>query len=107
VVLINPQTFHFRAGDSLSVSFSESRRYGNSLFEASKWQRLLTGKVDIKGAAKAIGAVATARLRTELEKRLGGPDVARELRTIVGNQTDVLMIYAAKDPGIYYLTVQA
>lgn len=108
VVLINPQTFHFKEGDSLDVSpLAEARRYKSSLFDKDKWIRLLGGRVDVRNLLRVVASRAALEVRTRVDKRLGGPDVARELTAIVRRGIDVLLVYSATDPGLDYLTMHA
>lgn len=108
VVLINPQTFHFQKGDSLEVSpLAETRRYKASMLDPSKWRRVLAGQVDLRNAAKVLASRALLEVTTRLGRRFGGPNVSRELHSIVAGGTHVLLVYSATDPGLDYLAMHA
>jgi alpha/beta superfamily hydrolase len=107
VVLINPQTFHYRDGDSLDVSpLGETKRYRASALDPEKWRRLLSGKVDLANVAKIVLSRAALEVRTRLARHLGGPDVRREIATLLDRDVDVLLVYSATDPGLDYLTME-
>lgn len=111
-ILINPQTFVWREGDSLDVvvrkSFASNRSYLQRLLDPDNWKRALRGEVDLPGIAGAIaGRLATRalrRVRRLLPERPGGPlDVERTLRRTLSRGADVLFVFGEDDPGLDYI----
>lgn len=121
IVLINPQTFKWEEGMSLDVNpltrRDKSEYYKRRLFAKDAWVKMLKGGVDPKTALRAIDAlrgrvVDTARSRTaKVLARLPGAaargsDVARAFDAMCARGVDVLIVFAANDPGIDNLNVK-
>ena len=80
-VLLNPQTFAWKEGDSLELSsrksFLSTRYYAAALFDPVVWGRTVRGRVNIRG----IVGVLRERLMAEIRTRVGS------LRAKVRGQT--------------------
>ena len=70
-VLINPQTFDYKEGDSLDVASarvaSEYTHYRRSLFSVDKWKKLVGGQVDLRHIAEVVFGRACRVLSTRVE----------------------------------------
>jgi alpha-beta hydrolase superfamily lysophospholipase len=110
-LLINPQTFEYREGDSLEVqrrkNFSEARYYQRSLFRASSWAKALRGDVDftyITGVlvtrARAVASSRWALLRQALLARQAPNSLVSQLEALCERGCRVFCIYSADDPGL-------
>jgi pimeloyl-ACP methyl ester carboxylesterase len=102
--IINPQTFDFKPGDSLSIQRRRAYRaaswYRRSALKAESWRKALRGQVDLV----RVGRVLAARLALYAERRLNGTDsLARALGEICRRGTRVLLVYSADDPGLEHL----
>lgn len=115
LLLMNPQTFFFKEGDSLDVkgrqTFKDAQHYQRRFFELAAWKKVLAGEVD----ARRVARVAVARARDLAEARvkdaLGfvgiGDAETMSLRRGFGALLDrgvrVLMVYCGDDPGLDYI----
>jgi alpha/beta superfamily hydrolase len=102
--VINPQTFDFKPGDSLSVqrrrAYRDANWYRRSALKAESWRKALRGEVDLV----RVGRVLAARLAVYAERRLNGTDsLARAFGEICRRGTRVLLVYSADDPGLDHL----
>lgn len=111
LLLINPQTFEYKDGDSLEVqrrkNFSEARYYQRSLFRASSWAKALRGNVDFSYIAGVLAtrARAVAQSRWELLRQsiVAGrvpSSLYRQLRGLCDRGCRVSCIYTGDDPGL-------
>ena len=113
-VLINPQTFDYKEGDSLDVASarvaSEYTHYRRSLFSIDKWKKLVGGQVDLRHIAEVVVERARRVLSTRVEnfhRRFRNDDEAegplgRELRRVAG-RTELTFVFSDGDPGLDYL----
>ena len=111
-VLLNPQTFEWKDGDSLELSirhsFNSTRYYARSLLDPTVWLRALRGQVQLGAIARvlrerlaartaaAIQAIA-ARARNESEPLT---DVARAFRAMSDRGVETLLIFSFDDGGL-------
>lgn len=113
VVLVNPQTFHWKEGQSLEVAKRKNdaaaRYYGKVAFSGRSWKKALRGEVDLRNVAKVIvrkaGALAASRV-VELVPALAPKrehDIAGELTAIAARKVSVLMVFSDADPGRDYV----
>ncbi len=114
IVLINPQTFTWREGDSLQLRTRRSIRaigfYRRHIFDASTWQRLMTGH--ISAWLIISGVIATLRKRfglrfSDLFQRdvASGvprpqPDVENAFRRLLQRGVNTFLVYSAADGGL-------
>jgi hypothetical protein len=111
-ILINPQTFVWREGDSLELtvkkSFGSNRTYRQRLLDPSSWKRALRGEVDLRGIAGVVAKRVVARVtrpaRRLLPQRPGALlDVEGALRRKLKRETDVLFVFGENDAGLDYI----
>jgi dienelactone hydrolase len=109
VLLINPLTFFYKAGQPLSEAedkvIYEGSRYLRRLRDRDAWLKLVQRGVDVRVALRTLGRFAAGQLRGrahELARRAGlavGDDLARELTTVTGRRIPLRFIFSAGDPG--------
>jgi pimeloyl-ACP methyl ester carboxylesterase len=111
-VLLNPQTFEWKDGDSLELStrssFNSTRYYVRSLLNPVVWRRALRGEVQLGAIARVlrerfvartvagIQSIA-ARARSEPEPFT---EVARAFRTMSDRGVESLLIFSFDDGGL-------
>jgi hypothetical protein len=116
--MVNPQHYFWNPGDTLEMlQLAEIVKnpgvYRERMFSAGAWKRLLSGQVNIVRILKIymkrplLAAESAARdlariLRIKLPNDLGS-----ELEDIVARGIRVVFIFAAGDPGIDLLKLQA
>ena len=113
VIAINPLTFDWRPG--MSVAYPEHRlaadalRYRKTALQLSAWKKLFTGKVDLGELSQLVIrrflSVSSNRLR-DFARRLRIPlanDLGTELRQLRRQQTNLLFVFAAGEPGLQLL----
>lgn len=111
-VLLNPQTFEWREGDSLELSmrksFLSTRHYARSLLRPATWKRLLGGRLDVRGVALALSERASAQaaaraqaLRAWLAGK-GEPqsDVERAFIAMSDRGVASLLVFSFEDGGL-------
>ncbi|MEZ4368910.1 MAG: hypothetical protein R2939_21915, partial [Kofleriaceae bacterium] len=113
--LINPQTFHWKDGDSLDVAgratFRQTRYYQKRLGQADAWRKLLRGDVPVRRIAEVFARrardVAETRGRAiALRLGRGSPEaveLGRGLRALAGQRVPLVFVFSADDPGRDYL----
>ena len=117
VILINPQTFDYREGDSLEISrrknFSEARYYRRALWRPASWARALRGKVDFAYILRVLYARARAVLIAELlvwRERLASKTKSNPTYAAFAALSErgcrVHLIYSADDPGLEHFHLQ-
>jgi pimeloyl-ACP methyl ester carboxylesterase len=113
-VMINPQTFTWKEGDSLDVSqsknYNDVQHYQRSIYQIEKWAKLLRGEVDVKRAVVALGRrakiVGEVRLRKALARFRGTvspDDVPGTLALLDQRGVRVFFLMSRGDPGLDYL----
>ncbi|MEO6953344.1 MAG: alpha/beta fold hydrolase [Polyangia bacterium] len=113
-VLINPQTFDYKEGDSLEVSSarvaSEFTHYRRSLFSSEKWKKLASGGVNLGHLAEIVLGRARSVLETRVENlrrrflsqvEAEGP-LGSEIRR-VADRTKLVFVFSDGDPGLDYI----
>jgi pimeloyl-ACP methyl ester carboxylesterase len=111
-VLINPQTFEWKQGDSLELkvrgNFKSNRFYRQALWQKETWERALRGEVNVRGTVQAIAHRALVGARNAVARRV--PFVAgntfgveHALRQKLERGTRVLFIFSESDGGLDYL----
>jgi pimeloyl-ACP methyl ester carboxylesterase len=116
-VLINPQTFNWREGDSLEinrkVTFMSTRFYKRAALDPKVWKRALKGQVNLRGIGKAMVDRWQKRAEVEVQRALrrlgkkdasGRVDVGDGFTSLLSRGADILMVYSGSDEGLDYLT---
>ncbi len=83
---------------------------GRSLFDARRWGRLLTGRIDARALATSILGKARAKARQGADRLRGRPplnEVAALLQRVMDQGTDLRLVCSAGDPSIDYLLKHA
>lgn len=112
-VMINPQTFEWREGDSLDVNrkleYKSFRFYLRAALREQTWSRLLHGQVNWKGIISALATRGFKRARTSLQQlvnqRLRENKILANFRTLLSRKIQMLLIYSQEDPGLDELTL--
>ncbi len=113
-ILINPQTFSFKDGDSLDVAsnrsvYKEAASVRGSMLQLSSWKRVVQGQVNVARSVRVIAHQSLLRTRTRSSQFLTSigliqaTDVERKLRKLAELQTKTLFIFSKSDPGFDYL----
>lgn len=115
--MINPQAFYFESSDTLKAFMHaelEAKYYRSGLFDAARWKKLLSGKVNLRYVAKIFRGKAESVIKKQMARLLGDAggaadkapearDVIRDLRAIAGRGADALLLCSEDDPGLEYL----
>jgi pimeloyl-ACP methyl ester carboxylesterase len=111
-VLLNPQTFEWKEGDSLELSmrksFMSTRYYARAILKPAVWKRALTGGVNLHGIALVLGErLATAAkngVHALGEKVLGrtGPqtEIRRAFHAMSDRGVESLLVFSFNDGGL-------
>lgn len=115
-VLLNPQTFEWKEGDSVDVGrrleYKSFRFYLRRAVQRETWARLLQGRVHWKEIFEALGERALKSARTRIEQHVGqhiGPLLGKltpqnktlaGFREILQRGTQMLLLYSQEDPGL-------
>ena len=112
-ILINPQTFEWKEGDTLEVFLRQgyyrpTRSYFTLLNSADALKRMLRQQVDVKGICQAVcqrwavrgGVVLRSLLSVSLRREPFETQAGRKLRLIAERGADTLLIFAAEDVGL-------
>ncbi len=111
-VLINPQTFEWKEGDTLELStrnsFHSTRYYLRSLISPVTWKRTLKGEVHVKKVAQVLRQRLVARtsiLVKNLAARVRSQsepltEVARAFRTMSDRDVQSLLVFSFMDGGL-------
>lgn len=116
IILINPLTFNWQPGDSLetpdSQLIAETQRYKQSMLQAGKWKKLLTGQTNARVVAQVVAqraaGVAERRIRN-VAQRVGfrrRDDLGAALETLAGRRVMLHFIFSERDPGLALLHEQ-
>ena len=109
-ILVNPQTFEWREGDSLEIkikkeSYKATRFYRQALFKKDTWVRLYRQEINLRGIADELVDRSRQQLASRVSRALSmSPDsvghVARSFVSISDRGTQSLLIYSGNDGGI-------
>ncbi len=111
-ILMNPQTFEWKEGDSLELSsrnsFLSTRYYARALFKPSTWKRAARGQISVALVAsvlrKRLATRTTNRLRSLIARALlqaePTSEVARAFRAISNRGVDTMLIFSFNDGGL-------
>lgn len=115
-VLVNPQSFYWRPGDSLDLApakrHASVRRYRGAIARPDSWRRLARGDVDARrvlGDLVAHSAAVAGASLSPLLRALGArrDDLGADLTRLVDTGVDVLLVFSAGDPGQGHLALHA
>jgi pimeloyl-ACP methyl ester carboxylesterase len=107
-ILVNPQTFQWREGDSLEIkikkSYKASRYYRQAFFDKDTWVRLCRLEINLGGIARELYLRTrqhlVARASRVLFRSDGADQVARSFAAVSDRGTDSLLVYSGNDGGI-------
>ena len=111
-VLMNPQTFVWREGDSLEISVRKSyhstRYYGRALFEPTAWRRAVRGELNFRGVAGVLRERLVARTKDILReagarargKKAPQSEIERAFKAASGRGVECLLVYSFMDGGL-------
>jgi len=111
-ILINPQTFHWREGDSLELamrrSYKSTRFYRDAFFKKDVWLRALRGEVNMKGTLATLRERFEDRMKAKVKNLItraqinhsNTDDVTDGFKTITQRGSHSLLIYSAEDGGL-------
>lgn len=119
VILINPQTFSWREGDSLELKRRNTIKamsfYRSRLYTWDTWRRLMSGQINISiivaGIAASLKKKWMLRLKQAVKwKQLGSehsaPNVRATFENLMQGGTNVFLIYSGNDGGLNELEAQ-
>jgi alpha-beta hydrolase superfamily lysophospholipase len=109
-ILVNPQTFEWREGDSLEIkikkeSFKATRFYRKALFKKDTWVRLYQRDINLRGIADELVDRSKKQVAARISRALstspdGAGKVARAFASISDRGTESLLVYSGNDGGI-------
>jgi pimeloyl-ACP methyl ester carboxylesterase len=104
-VMINPQTFFWKEGDSISNVFMPTRAYPRKLRNPRTWMRALTGTINFRDIARVlstrIAKRTVARIRRALGLRSAGVfDVRGAFHRTLRRGGRILLILGEHDGGV-------
>ena len=108
-VLVNPQTFQWREGDSLEIkikkqSYKATRFYRRALFEKDTWVRLYRRDINLRGIADELIVRTRQQVLARVSRMLSPSEqvghVARSFAAISDRGTHSLLVYSGNDGGI-------
>jgi pimeloyl-ACP methyl ester carboxylesterase len=109
IVPINPLTFFWKPGMPLDFAafkvVEDSQRYKQSMKSAASWQKLLSGKVDVRRVARVVAERARSAAEhrgRDVLRRLRVPlsdDLGSELYALARKGVAIRFVFASGDPG--------
>lgn len=112
-VLVNPQTFYWKEGDTLDVApgriYDQTQHVRRQLYNLDAWKRALTGGIDYKkvgGALLGRAQILAKDLAKSAARRAGvrlPDDVASDLSRIAEKNMETIIVFSHGDPGVDYL----
>jgi alpha-beta hydrolase superfamily lysophospholipase len=109
-ILVNPQTFQWREGDSLEIkikkeSYKATRFYRQALFEKDTWMRLYRHDINLRGIAGELYGRSRQQIAARVSRALsmspdGAGQIARSFVDISDRGTHSLLVYSGNDGGI-------
>ena len=114
-VLLNPQTFEWREGDSLELSirksFLSTRYYARALFNPRVWRRAIRGEVHVRAVLGVLRERLVARAKggvkrvSALSRGQNEPqtEIEQAFRAITQRGVESLLVFSFTDGGIDYI----
>ena len=111
-ILLNPQTFEWKDGDSLELSvrksFLSTRYYARALLDADVWWRALRGQLNVYGVARVLQERLKTQVNAKLKRfiaRVRGErepqsEVERAFHAMCLRGVDTLLIFSFNDGGL-------
>ena len=109
-ILVNPQTFEWREGDSLELkikkeSYKATRFYRQAILKKETWVRLYRREINLLGIADELYDRSRHQLAARVSRALstspdGVGEVARSFAAISERGTHSLLVYSGNDGGI-------
>lgn len=111
-VMLNPQTFEWKEGDSLDVGrrleYKSFRFYLRTALRKDTYSRLFRGEINWKGILTVLTERALKTARTSLEQHIGSllqprtpkNSVLSRFRKLLQRNTSIFLIYSQEDPGL-------
>jgi pimeloyl-ACP methyl ester carboxylesterase len=109
-ILVNPQTFEWREGDSLEIkirkeSYKSTRFYRQAVFKKDTWFRLYRREINLRGIADQLVDRSLQQIAANVSRALSlSPDgvgqVAQSFSAVSDRGTHSLLIYSANDGGL-------
>jgi alpha-beta hydrolase superfamily lysophospholipase len=121
-VLINPLTYYYKSGMSLSespaVHHEEWQRYLISLRRPDGWSKLLRGDVNLRGVLRTVYSRTRDIVLSKLRRfrktvvplpsvRLNDDDLADDVRRITARGRRLTFVFSRSDPGYDLLMINA
>jgi len=113
IVLINPQTFTWREGDSLKLKMSQDIRplnfYRREIFNPQTWKRLFKGQINAGLIITGISGILKRRLALRLADSLDLDSASKDpaklnvrgsFRKLLKQGMNVFLLYSAHDGGL-------
>jgi pimeloyl-ACP methyl ester carboxylesterase len=112
LVMLNPQRFFWRPGDSLEVAMRSSYHatgwYLQRVLKSEIWGRAIRGDINLRGIGGELSRRTLKRLRgraAEVMGRMSGREnnsqkVVRWFRGLARRRTRVMLVYSAEDGGL-------
>lgn len=117
-VMLNPQTFEWKEGDSLDVGrkleYKSFRFYLRKALQKQTWSRLLQGEVHWQGILRALTERILKNVRTSLqqiattliENRAAENKVWNKFKELLERNIHMYLIYSQEDPGLDEFALQ-
>jgi peptidoglycan/xylan/chitin deacetylase (PgdA/CDA1 family)/pimeloyl-ACP methyl ester carboxylesterase len=109
-MIINPQTFDWKPGDSLAIERRRAYRaanwYRRSALKLESWQKALRGEVDLLRVGKLLADRVSAYVHSRAAALRGGKgsnSLTAAFDRLCSRGTQVLLVYSSEDPGLYHL----
>jgi alpha-beta hydrolase superfamily lysophospholipase len=111
-ILVNPQTFEWKEGDSLELSIRKSykstRYYKGAILDREVWAHALRGELDLRGVAGVLRERFATRveawIRELLARGLGGlpprTDIERAFCALSDRGLQSLLVFSSSDGGL-------
>lgn len=111
-IVINPQTFEWKEGDSVELSirrsYKSTRHYMRALLDRRVWTEVLRGEVNVRGIASVLHQRFTdgagARIRELMARSRGRPppctEIERAFRAMSDRGVHSLLVFSSNDGGL-------
>lgn len=113
IVLINPQTFTWREGDSLKLKMSGDIKslkfYRQQLFKPETWKRLVRGQINAAIIFAGVTKLLSKRLAVTVADSLDGELISKDpaklnvrgsFRKLLKGGMNIFLLYSAHDGGL-------